>query len=63
MTVEFTPFKISVPQSQLEDLKIRLKKANTIVRWTEYEKGGHCAVPGVPDVRIKDVREFVGSLR
>ncbi|HEY6182899.1 MAG TPA: hypothetical protein VIW67_11675, partial [Terriglobales bacterium] len=34
------------------------EEANTIARWTEYEKGGHYPVLAVSDVWIKDVREF-----
>ncbi len=37
--------------------------ANTVVRWTEYEKGGHYPVMEVPEVWIKDVREFFSGLR
>ncbi|MDB5542368.1 MAG: epoxide hydrolase, partial [Devosia sp.] len=34
--------------------------SNTIVRWTEFDVGGHYAVLEVPDVWIGDVRGFFG---
>lgn len=36
---------------------------NTIVRWTEYPRGGHYAVMTVPGDWVKDVRESFGELR
>lgn len=49
---------------QEADVPIRKfsEDANTIVRWTEYEKGGHYPVLEVPEVWTKDVREFFRSL-
>jgi pimeloyl-ACP methyl ester carboxylesterase len=37
--------------------------ANTIVRWTEYDRGGHYAVMEVPDLWVGDVRAFFGRIR
>jgi len=36
--------------------------SNTIVSWTEFDVGGHYAVLEVPDVWVKSVRDFFGSL-
>ena len=36
--------------------------ANTIVRWTEFDVGGHYAVLEVPEVWTNDVRAFFGGL-
>ena len=36
--------------------------SNTIVRWTEFDVGGHYAVLEVPEVWIGDVRAFFGGL-
>jgi pimeloyl-ACP methyl ester carboxylesterase len=36
---------------------------NTIVRWTEFDVGGHYAVLEVPEVWTGDVRAFVAQLR
>lgn len=47
------------------DIAIRRygENSNTIVRWTEYEHGGHYAVMAAPDHWLKDVREFFAGLR
>jgi epoxide hydrolase len=47
------------------DIAIRRygEAANHIVRWTEYPHGGHYAALTVPDVWLKDVREFFRELR
>ena len=37
--------------------------ANTIVRWTEFDRGGHYAVIEVPDLWAGDVRAFFGGIR
>ncbi|HEX8762886.1 MAG TPA: epoxide hydrolase [Candidatus Saccharimonadales bacterium] len=39
------------------------EQGNNIVRWTEYEKGGHYAALEVPKVWSNDVREFFSDLR
>ena len=36
--------------------------SNTIVRWTEFDEGGHYAVLEVPDLWTGDVRAFFGGL-
>lgn len=36
--------------------------SNTIVRWNEFEVGGHYAVLEVPDVWVGDVRGFFGQI-
>lgn len=37
--------------------------SNTIVRWNEFDVGGHYAVLEVPDVWVDDVRGFFGDIR
>lgn len=46
------------------DIAIRSysEHGNTIVRWTEYEKGSHFAAMEVPETLVKDVRAFFGEL-
>ena len=39
------------------------KQGNTIVRWTEYEKGGHFAAMEVPETLVSDVRAFYADLK
>lgn len=38
------------------------EQSNTIVRWTEFNAGGHYAVMEVPELWTKDVREFFRSI-
>lgn len=38
------------------------EQGNTIVRWTEFDVGGHYAVLEVPEVWIGDVRTFFASI-
>lgn len=37
--------------------------ANTIVHWSEFDRGGHFAAMEVPDLLVDDVRHFFRSLR
>ncbi|MFD3459265.1 alpha/beta fold hydrolase [Nocardia fluminea] len=39
------------------------EKQNNLVRWTEYDRGGHFAAMEAPDLLIEDVREFFRSVR
>ena len=47
------------------DIAIRKygQEGNHIVRWTEYPHGGHYAALTVPELWLKDVREFFRELR
>ncbi|MGK8559050.1 epoxide hydrolase family protein [Nocardia gipuzkoensis] len=47
------------------DLSIRklAEDAHNIVRWTEFDRGGHFAAMEAPDLLTADVREFFRSLR
>jgi pimeloyl-ACP methyl ester carboxylesterase len=48
-----------------EDISIRryAEQSNNIVRWTEFDCGGHFAALETPDLLIADVREFFRPLR
>ncbi|WP_232660340.1 epoxide hydrolase family protein [Pseudonocardia sp. TRM90224] len=37
--------------------------ADNVVRWTEYDHGGHFASLQAPDLLVADIREFVRTLR
>ena len=41
----------------------RRSRANTIVRWTRYERGGHFAASQAPDLFTADVRAFAAEYR
>jgi pimeloyl-ACP methyl ester carboxylesterase len=47
------------------DIAIRplLERDHTIVRWTEYQRGGHFAALEAPDLLIEDLRAFFRPLR
>ena len=39
------------------------EQSDTIVRWTEFGRGGHFAAMEAPDLLVGDVREFFRALR
>jgi pimeloyl-ACP methyl ester carboxylesterase len=48
-----------------EDVSIRRygEQANNIVRWSDFDRGGHFAAMEAPDLLVQDVRAFFRSLR
>jgi len=48
-----------------EDVAIRrfAARTNRIVRWNEFDKGGHFAAMEVPDLLVSDVQAFFSELR
>lgn len=48
-----------------EDVAIRRygEKANNIVHWSDFERGGHFAAMEAPDLFVQDVRDFFRPLR
>jgi epoxide hydrolase len=48
-----------------EDVSIRgfAEQGNTIVRWSDFDEGGHFAAMERPDLLVADIRAFVRSLR
>ena len=47
------------------DMSIRkiAEERHNIVRWTEFDRGGHMAAMEAPDLLTADIREFFRSLR
>ena len=39
------------------------EQANTIIRWTEYDRRGHFAAMEQPDLLVGDICEFFRQLR
>jgi 3,4-dihydroxy-2-butanone 4-phosphate synthase len=39
------------------------EKQNTVVHWSEFDRGGHFAPMEAPDLMIGDLREFFRKLR
>jgi pimeloyl-ACP methyl ester carboxylesterase len=48
-----------------QDLAIRpfAEQAHNIVRWTDFDRGGHFAAMETPDLLVRDIREFFRGLR
>ena len=48
-----------------EDISVRryAEQSNTIVHWSEFDRGGHFAAKEGPDLLVGDVRAFFGNLR
>jgi pimeloyl-ACP methyl ester carboxylesterase len=48
-----------------EDVPIRrwADEANTIVHWSEFDRGGHFAGLEVPDLLVEDIRAFFAKIR
>src|SRR5260221_2880019 len=48
-----------------EDIAIRRygERGNNIVRWSEFDRGGHFAAMEAPDLLVSDVRAFFRALR
>jgi pimeloyl-ACP methyl ester carboxylesterase len=48
-----------------EDVSIRRygEQANNIVRWSDFDRGGHFAAMEAPELLVEDVRAFFRSLR
>jgi epoxide hydrolase len=48
-----------------EDVSIRryAEQANTIVHWSEFDRGGHFAALEAPDLLVEDVRAFFERIR
>jgi hypothetical protein len=71
--MELTPFRIDVPQGDLDDLRDRLahqrdaalanRDGRNIVHWTGFDRGGHFAAVEVPDLLVGDVRDFFRAPR
>ncbi|MFD9733791.1 epoxide hydrolase family protein [Umezawaea sp. NPDC059074] len=55
--VALFPGEIALPVRSIAE------KTNTIVRWTEFDRGGHFAAMEEPDLLAADVRTFFGDLK
>ncbi|MBA2813482.1 epoxide hydrolase [Streptomyces sp. KM273126] len=59
-----TPTALAVfPRENFVPLRHIADRTNTIVRWTEFDRGGHFAALEVPDLLVGDVRAFFRQLR
>ncbi|MEV6534910.1 epoxide hydrolase family protein [Streptomyces sp. NPDC051639] len=51
------------PQENFIVLRHIAERTNNIVRWTEFDRGGHFAAMEQPDLLVGDIRDFFRSLR
>ncbi|MFI1728351.1 epoxide hydrolase family protein [Streptomyces acidicola] len=59
-----TPTALAVfPRENFVPLRHIADRTNTIVRWTEFDRGGHFAALEVTDLLVGDVRAFFRQLR
>ncbi len=59
-----TPTGVAVfPREIAPSIRRIAERTNNIVHWSEFDRGGHFAAMEVPDVLVRDIREFARKLR
>ncbi|MFC0030242.1 epoxide hydrolase family protein [Micromonospora chaiyaphumensis] len=59
-----TPTGLAVfPQDNFIPLRHIAERTNNIVRWTEYDRGGHFAAIEQPELLVRDIRAFFRQIR
>jgi epoxide hydrolase len=56
------PTAVAVFPQDFRTVRTFAERANNIVRYTEFDRGGHFAYTTDPDLVVEDLREFFGSL-
>jgi pimeloyl-ACP methyl ester carboxylesterase len=51
------------PKDVVQPIRSWAEKTHNIVRWSEFDRGGHFAAMEVPDLLVGDVRKFFGQLK
>jgi pimeloyl-ACP methyl ester carboxylesterase len=51
------------PEENFVPLRHIAEQTNNIVRWTEFDRGGHFAAMEQPDLLVADIREFFREIR
>ncbi|GLW12760.1 microsomal epoxide hydrolase [Microtetraspora sp. NBRC 13810] len=61
----YSPVPLAVAQFTVQDIALRRdeEKINNVVRWSDFDRGGHFAAMEAPDLLIADIREFFTSYR
>ncbi|MFJ2769749.1 epoxide hydrolase family protein [Streptomyces sp. NPDC087300] len=56
---------LGVAQFTVQDIALRRdeEKANNVVRWRDYDRGGHFAALEAPDLLLTEIREFFAEYR
>jgi pimeloyl-ACP methyl ester carboxylesterase len=55
------PTAVAVFPQDFRTVRTSAERANTIVRYTEFDRGGHFAYTTDPDLVVEDLREFFGD--
>jgi pimeloyl-ACP methyl ester carboxylesterase len=56
------PTAVAVFPQDFRTVRAFAERSNNVVRYTEFERGGHFAYTTDPDLVVADLREFFGSL-
>jgi epoxide hydrolase len=56
------PTAVAVFPQDFRTIRTFAERANNIVRYTEFDRGGHFAYTTDPDLVVEDLREFFGTL-
>ena len=56
------PTAVAVFPQDFRTIRTFAERSNNIVRYTEFEEGGHFAFTTHPDLVVNDLREFFASL-
>ena len=57
------PTGVAVFRNDFHTIRRFAERANNIVHWSAFDRGGHFAAMDAPDLLIGDLREFFGPLR
>jgi pimeloyl-ACP methyl ester carboxylesterase len=57
-----TPTAVAVFPQDFRTIRTLAERANNIVRYTEFDRGGHFAYSTDPDLVVTDLREFFSGL-
>jgi epoxide hydrolase len=56
------PTAVAVFPQDFRTVRVFAERANNVVRYTEFDRGGHFAYTTDPDLVVEDLREFFASL-
>ncbi|MBB3725731.1 hypothetical protein [Nonomuraea dietziae] len=62
---EASPVPMAVALFTVQDIALRRDedKVNNVVRWSDFDRGGHFAAMEAPDLLLADIREFFAAYR
>ncbi|MFH8565045.1 epoxide hydrolase family protein [Streptomyces sp. NPDC017988] len=62
---EPTSVPLGIAQFTVQDIALRRdeEKINNVVRWRDYDRGGHFAALEAPDLMLTEIREFFADYR